>query len=382
MNDVFITSPPSSCNKKDIETHLLALFGTAILADIDGQIEIRCLSEHKTPMSRQFPLKNCAGITDAVLFAEAMSQRGYNSYVVNSLKKNNIISPASDNHILCVVACFIDCDDGRELCDLLDPPADFAVRTGTFPSLRKHYYWLLQEPCYDLVEWRRIQKALAAKYGTDKAVCNPSRLMRLAGTIAHPSIDKRKRGYQSELTRFEPEWMIGHDLTTFQRLFPGSVEAVQGDTMTFVDDGCGQVPLLVVAAALSNIPPVCDHGIASRNTWLDIVNCVKDANSNARGLLDIWQKAGAYSPSDDRVWDTVHPAANSYIGLFRHAKSHNPKWWQDDPVVRQWWIANVERLRDAAEAHLTPMQKLQAKLQRELEWKRNKNLKNFKPGVV
>jgi hypothetical protein len=304
-------------------------------------------------------------------------KQGYNVYVVNSVIKNNIILPARDNNILCVVASFIDCDDGRELCDLIDPPADFAVITGTLPSLRKHYYWLLKEPCFDLVEWRRIQKAFAAKYGTDPVVINPSRLMRLAGTISYPSLDKRSRGYRIEQTRFQAERMIGHDMSTFQHLFPAPVEAVQTANAVWVDDGCGQVPLLVVAAALSVIPPVSDHGIASRNKWLDIVNCVKSANPNARCLLDIWQQAGAYSPSDDRVWDTVHPAANSYIGLFRHAKDHDAFWWRADPVVRKWWLEHLDRMRDVAEVHLTPWQKLQAKLRRDLDWQRNKNLRNF-----
>ncbi|MGB1180138.1 MAG: hypothetical protein ACPG4J_12905, partial [Lentibacter algarum] len=75
--------------------------------------------------------------------------------------------------------------------------------TGTVPYLRCHYYWQLEQPINDLIEWQTLQKKLALGYGTDPAVCNPSRLMRVGGTISFPDQKKRERGYIKELTQME-----------------------------------------------------------------------------------------------------------------------------------------------------------------------------------
>ena len=58
----------------------------------------------------------------------------------------------------------------------------------------------LEEPCTDLAAWREMQRTIAAHFGSDKSVINPSRIMRVAGTVAYPDRKKRERGYVSEIT--------------------------------------------------------------------------------------------------------------------------------------------------------------------------------------
>src|SRR5262249_38183430 len=50
--------------------------------------------------------------------------------------------------------------------------------------------------------WRAFQDLAIRSFGTDTAVKDPSRLMRLPGTVTSPDDKKRDRGYTPELTAF------------------------------------------------------------------------------------------------------------------------------------------------------------------------------------
>lgn len=64
-----------------------------------------------------------------------------------------------------------------------------------------HIYWKMQNVINDLSNWTDMQKRLAQYFGTDGSIHNPSRLMRLAGTVSYPAPRKIVRGYQTELTK-------------------------------------------------------------------------------------------------------------------------------------------------------------------------------------
>ena len=51
----------------------------------------------------------------------------------------------------------------------------------------------MSHPITDMMKWSATQEALAQEFGTDSTVTNPSRVLRLAGTVSHPSERKRKR---------------------------------------------------------------------------------------------------------------------------------------------------------------------------------------------
>lgn len=111
-----------------------------------------------------------------------------------------------DANIVAATATFIDADD-RGIADKLPKEAlvkpDLAVITGLLPFIRAHFYWLLKTPVSDLERWRRFQQDLAERYGTDPAVCNPSRVMRLPGFVTHPNAAKLERGYVSEMVQLK-----------------------------------------------------------------------------------------------------------------------------------------------------------------------------------
>lgn len=69
--------------------------------------------------------------------------------------------------------------------------------TGTKPHNRAQLWWKLEEPITDHDRGRTLISGLTAKLGGDHSICNPGRVMRLAGSIAWAT----KAGRQVEPTR-------------------------------------------------------------------------------------------------------------------------------------------------------------------------------------
>lgn len=99
----------------------------------------------------------------------------------------------SDVNVTQATAIFADDDIPRK-----EPRTDWPlspsliVKTSTVETGNKyHYYWLTNTT--DLELWRRVQKGLIATFSTDKAICNPSSLMRLPGFL------NKKNGSKCEL---------------------------------------------------------------------------------------------------------------------------------------------------------------------------------------
>ena len=173
-------------------------------SDQGEKFEIRCLGEHRTPVTECFTRDE---IDRAVDLALEMNANGLNVYMtINSINPSAVIKAgkgATDSDILRAHYSFADADDLQGLAginQLVHPyEPDILVTTGTTPHERRHAYWRLAEPCQDLHLWRETQKLIAFKLETDPSVCNPSRIMRVAGTVSYPSKSKLTRGYIPEL---------------------------------------------------------------------------------------------------------------------------------------------------------------------------------------
>ena len=169
-----------------------------------GLFEIRCLGDKKTPKSKRFSLDT---IDEAVDFAILMNVKEYNIYMmINPIRMDAKIKAskaATDPDILRAHYSFADADDQAgltgiiKLSELCEP--DIVVTTGTVPHERRHAYWRLSDACTDLELWRSTQLNIATLFSTDRSVKNPSRIMRVAGTVSYPNKDKQTRGYISEL---------------------------------------------------------------------------------------------------------------------------------------------------------------------------------------
>jgi hypothetical protein len=114
---------------------------------------------------------------------------GFNLYSVigNATAATGKGGGVTDADITGVPALFVEWDDKPMEWQLTAwqtlklPEPTVMVATGG-PSL--HCYWVLREPIGPL-EWRRITARLIAHCSSDKACSNPSRLMRLPGSIYH-----------------------------------------------------------------------------------------------------------------------------------------------------------------------------------------------------
>lgn len=176
----------------------------------DALIELRFLTaddQAQVRDVRRYPATE-QGLIDAAEHVAAMNKHKLNAYcVVNPIRASAeipITKAAADAHILASFYHWADADDAQaaqNIRSFVGPRPTFYVLTGTQPCERPHVYWELEEPTLNLQAWTETQRAIAATLKTDPAVINPSRIMRLAGTINWPKPKKQAKGYVAELTR-------------------------------------------------------------------------------------------------------------------------------------------------------------------------------------
>ena len=168
------------------------------------KIEIRCLRGVRDVRYQQF---STDAVQQAANYATQQNQEGFNCYmVINPISTEAAAgSPAIDTTILAAHFCFADADDLQSSENLrkITPKPDFFVVTGTTPYERIHGYWELENHCTDLKVWTQVQRNIAKNLASDPKVINPSRVMRIAGTVSFPSEKKCKKGYQVELVTLQ-----------------------------------------------------------------------------------------------------------------------------------------------------------------------------------
>lgn len=168
--------------------------------------EIRAFKENAQPQTFKFAPDWIDEAVDTIL---NMNGLGYNIYAVRNPIRQSVSGSASDADIVAAFFLWADCDDPAAAGNVYrfdGPKWSAAVTTGSVPSVRVHTYWALEEPCTDLAAWRDMQATIARHFGSDASVINPSRIMRVGGTVAYPNAKKRERGYVQELTIIRTEY--------------------------------------------------------------------------------------------------------------------------------------------------------------------------------
>lgn len=216
--------------------------------DIDGNpmIEVRALAEHGQANVARFSLD---WIDEAAEHAQVMNDAGRNVYMcVNPVNGEASIDAgrgATDADILAAFYCFADADtDGamKNILSFAGPQFTMSVKTGTVPFTRGHCYWKLEEPVRNLQAWRETQQSIANSLKTDAVVINPSRIMRVAGTVSWPSTKKAEKGYTPELVTMRTQFSTDRDPVPFERMmraFPPvkGVSTSEGDSPFSIDIG-------------------------------------------------------------------------------------------------------------------------------------------------
>lgn len=278
-----VVDPIMQPDKDAIKAHLELLFAPLRDEYPNGLIELRY---GKGFASAYFNLRE-EGVCDAVEFAASRASATDNVYVgVNPRKPGtNTKRGASDTDVECAIWQFADFDEeesvrglGKRLSAL---PPYATVTTGTVPHRRPHLYWLLEEPVFNLPEWTQRQRGLVASLGSDRVVINPSRIMRLAGTVNFPPSHKVQKGYRVELVTLRTEFDDEREEVTpdeVARAYPAPTEAEPGASGI----AAGETTLSAMA----------------RGPGVDVRSCMEAARSdqhwheNVRALTAHWTSKG------------------------------------------------------------------------------------------
>lgn len=208
--------------------------------------EVRCFKEFSQPQVAKF---SSDWIDEAVDFVVNLNNLGFNCYAVRNPIRQSAGPSATDADIVAAFFLWADFDDGgaaRNVLKWTGPKYSAAVVTGSIPSTRVHTYWRLNEPCRDLALWRETQANIAAHLGSDRTVINPSRIMRIAGTVTYPAKNKRERGYISELATIRTEYDDPRhpvSIEQMRRAFGQTASATAPATMQ-IDTGAAYAPAL------------------------------------------------------------------------------------------------------------------------------------------
>ncbi|WP_323008958.1 AAA family ATPase [Paracoccus sp. (in: a-proteobacteria)] len=211
-------------------------------------LELRCLFPEKTPQIARFN-PTATGLEDLADHAAEMNRYGLNCYIViNPVRAGTTNRYATDADIIASHYFWADGDDeeaANSIRNFAGPKYTMAVMTGRVPSPRPHIYWRTDEWVHNLEAWTGIQKSIAAVLSTDPTVVNPSRIMRLPGTINWPTDKKAAKGRVAEIATLRTEYEDDRDPVSFEqmrRVFgdgprPTLSQQAQQASGTFIDTG-------------------------------------------------------------------------------------------------------------------------------------------------
>src|SRR5262245_12372133 len=130
--------------------------------------------------------------------------QGQNVYIGQALRQPDSASGrGKDDDFFALTAFYVDIDDDVTATASMNyrnrgcPPTGVVV-TGRYPHVRAQMLWRLKSPVRDAAACRQQNFALAYALEGDVSVVNPSRVLRLGGSIAWPT----KEGRVIERTEF------------------------------------------------------------------------------------------------------------------------------------------------------------------------------------
>lgn len=229
-------SPDASAIRRDLE-YMTRRWGE--LSE-PAQFEVRAFSEGMNPQTALF---RADWIDEAVDWIANMNALKYNCYAVRNPIRMSVTRSASDADIIAAFFLWADCDEPAAAGNVsrFDGPKWASnVTTGRTPDTRVHVYWELDLPCTDLGAWRQLQSDIAAHFRSDPSVINPSRIMRIGGTVNWPAAHKRAKGYITEICTLRTEYTDARAPVSFdqmRRVFPTQSATTSGAGGFVIDAG-------------------------------------------------------------------------------------------------------------------------------------------------
>lgn len=217
----------------------------------------------------------------------------------------------SDDKVTEVKAVFIDADGTMNFSEIKKLNPHLVVRTS---KKKYHAYWLVTD--LEPSRFKAVQKTLAAKFGTDPAVCNPSRVMRMSGTLHQKGVP-----------------VLSRILLRVDDVKPVSIDELLKQLDVCVDDAPSQAVEskgpssddFELRSALSAIPVADD-----RDTWLKIGMAIHHSFFGPDGyqLWEKWSKQSKKFNSKDqrKTWNSFTSGGSRTVKtIFKMAKENGWK---------------------------------------------------------
>jgi RecA-family ATPase len=198
------------------------------------------------------------------------------------------------------------------------------VTTGTIPNMRMHGYWRLPELLADQAVMSAQLRAIAARLGTDPAVTDAPRVLRLAGGVSWP----RKPGRVPELVgyRATPDAACTTRLESLAAIFPPNLRPERISTGGMVADVIVMPDLIAdLRDALTRLDPNDYHD------WIHAGHALKTLpNDVGRALWEEWsERSEAYFPDQaEEKWQSFKPDHTGPGAIFKVAQERgwiNPR---------------------------------------------------------
>ena len=341
-------NPHLEPNRADMREHLGFLFGDAREYD-DGQIEIAvCIIKGEAKMW-QSQLFATDRLDDAVAFAAEENARNRNIYVGVALRDPDAppFGRCSDGDHYATTAVYGDLDTAdasaaaaarTKIC-----PPDFIVLTGHHPHTRMQPYWRLTEPVTDPEQHRALCGGIADCLGGDRAVTNPSRIMRLAGSIAWPT----KPGRIPEMTsvaplKYQPK---GYAAEAVARHYPASNKVYS------IDAGVKNDPIERVGGPLDLGASTVTDG---REAYM---------RDTIMAVLIQWVGENGAVPTSQELFDAAWPQYAAHVDFSRPGRGEDEMARKIQSTLRRFERGQLRGLpdMDAVVARYQQKQKVEKK---------------------
>jgi hypothetical protein len=216
-------------NAEEMTAHVQHLFGDCL----EGVVELAWYDPNRKALDKgeMFALDRLDELVEKAVLIN--SQPGFNVYIGAALRKPGTfpMGRANDEDYFCTVAYYVDLDDpgvaeaaGQKLQSC---KPTFAVLTGLRPHARASLWWKLETPIYDAQQHATQIKALTAHFNGDPVVFNPSRVMRLGGSVAWPKKDGRVLE-MTQVVKFTDGRQMQMMAGQVERAYPIALQSIQG----------------------------------------------------------------------------------------------------------------------------------------------------------
>lgn len=331
-------------NSADMLAHATALFGRAP----SGLVELAWIDRRNNGMAHSGArLFDLGGLDDLVIQALAWNREKKNIYIGATLK-NPDTAPfcrTSDSDAHAAWAVWADFDDAgavEKARALITLPPSLVVVTGVVPYVREHWWWLLDEPVTDMAALRAQIGAIAGTLGGDPTVVNPSRIMRLAGTVAWPV----KPGRTIERVTLRGGDNVQYPAAAIEQAFPG------GDLLARQAGASPKHRSHAAPVPPAPAPPAAPRALGSLGILPAPLDDGRESYMRDTILAVMRQLIGTTgaAPTPEELFDAAWPQYAAHVDLSRAGRGKDEFAQKCATAVRRFGAGRIKGMHTLEEA--------------------------------